>query len=398
MRDLYKTMDSSRRRFRPKKRSSILVAVSLACCSAFIGCGELAAAFSPTIRPSTRLPLRIIQEECTRNRRLLPEPSNRPFPLSARQWEGDDIRLIPKIRRRLSYYSNAFTPSKTVLIFLNIVFFLYQVINSVSYLRRKHPAYWPSEALHMIYDVLIGTSIVGPFTADFVHQGTYSRWQPHRYLTAGFLHGSFIHLLFNMHALRQAPNWLETGLGWPLFLTTFIVGIISGNVWHSLSTLTNSSVLGASGGICALYGLMLVSLTKMGNTQMGTRVLKNMGFLLLFGVVLENVSNATHIGGFLGGVVMGILCCPSYHKSYAMSRKNSLEVDVADREYRLAMGFGKVPSRRGLVPLSLLWAIAVVALVSDPLYRRIPLQIYRGLVQPGIHSNMRFSPVPSTPL
>ena len=385
-------MDSFLGARRVKKRSR---AAFLVVCYAFVClCGGFAAAFSPSLRPTKPLPAVRLNNGLARYHGRSTESLKQrgkfyPFPSRARYWEGDDIRWIPKVKRRFLSRSGDRTPAKAVLLFLNLAFFSYQVVNSVDFLRRKHPAYWPAEAIEMIYDVLLGTSIAGPFTMDFVHHSALSRWQPHRYLTAGFLHGSLIHLLINMHSLRQVPNWLETGLGRPLFVTAFLVGIVSGNMWHSLSTLDNSMCLGASGGICALYGLMFTALIKMGNIHMGTRVLKSMAVLLLFGFVLDNVSNAAHIGGFLGGIAIGILCGPTYRKSYSLSRRNSLEVDLADREYRLAMGFGKVPSRRGLVPVSLLWALAIVFLVSDPLYRRIPMQIYRGIVQPGIFSNMR---------
>lgn len=306
---------------------------------------------------------------------------------AGRQWEGDDIRLIQRLRRRFSAGALR-TPARNALVILNIIVFSYQVINSVNYVRKKHPAYWPSEALVIIWDVLLGASINGPLTMDFVHSDFLSRRQPHRYLTAGFLHGGLIHLLVNIDSLLRTPPWLETGLGWFLFVTTFLVGIISGNIWHVLSTLDHSFCLGASGGICGLYGFMFVALIKMGNTQQGWRVVKSMTLLLLFGFIFANMSNAAHIGGFLGGVLMGLLCCPSYRKSYSLTRKNSLEVDLADREYRLAMGFGKVPSKRGLIPISMIWISAFIALASNPLCRRIPMQIYQGILHPGSLSNM----------
>lgn len=387
---------------RIKKQPTAFAIVSLAfCCACF---GARVDAFSPPSFITTRLPTPVpalSKNSISRYQQYFAKvshdvnQSNKEYPLRARQWEGDDVRFSSKLRRRLFLYSQNLTPAKSILVFINIILFTYQVVNSVNYLRLKHPSYWPSQALEMIGDVLLGTSIVGPLTADFVHQVTLSRWQPHRYLTAGFLHGSLLHLGLNMNSLRQTPSWLETGLGWPLFVTTFLVGIVSGNLWHSWSSLDNSMCIGASGGICALWGIMFVSLIKMGNNQMGMVVLKNMGMLLLFGFMLSNVSNAAHLGGFLGGIAMGVLCVPSYRKSYALSRKNSLDVDPADRQYRLAMGFGKVPSRRGLVPLSLLWTIAIVALAVNPLYRRIPIQIVRGLSRPGVHSNMRPIPAPS---
>lgn len=382
------------------KKKSLVAAASIICYYSCLG-GGFVGAFSPSIPPSTRFDL---SGSYGRNISVVTAPVQRNSntkvtTLSARQWEGDDIRWIRKLRRRFTIHARSLTPAKTTLICLNIALFLYQVVNSVDYTRRKHPEYWPRDALLMIFDALMGTSILGPLTADFVHQPMLSRWQPHRYLTAGFLHGNLIHLVLNMRSLQQAPSWLETGLGWKLFISTFLFGIASGNVWDSWSTLNTSSMcLGASGGICALYGLMFVAVTKMGNSKMGTRVLKSMGVLLLLGLIIPNVSNAAHIGGFFGGVAFAVLCCPYYRKSYLLSRKNSLEVDPADREYRLAMGFGKVPTRRGLVPVTLLWAVAIVALASQSACRQIPMNIYQGLLKPGILSNMRSVPVPPASL
>ena len=380
----------------PRKGNRFVAALALVCYSTIAFGKFRAAAFtssnrlprSSSVTSRAKLPASL-HKFITRTRLQQQVAKRKLVPVCARQWEGDDIRWFPRLRRRYASSFRTRTPARTALRVLNIAFFSYQVTNAVNFVRLKHPAYWPREAGVIIWDVLIGTSIFGPLTMDFVHSGILSRRQPHRYLTAGFVHGSLIHLLVNMDSLRRIPLWLETGLGWPLFVTTFLVGIVSGNGWYTLSSLDNSFVLGASGGICALYGLMFTALIKMGNAQQGTRVLKSMGLLLLLGYILPNVSNASHIGGFLGGIAMGILFSPSYRKSYSLTRKNSLDVDLASREYRLAMGFGKVPSNRGLVPLYLLWILAILALASNPLYRRMPMQIYTGIVHPGSLSSVR---------
>ena len=65
----------------------------------------------------------------------------------------------------------------------------------------------------------------------------------------------------------------------------------------------SSVCIGASGGICGLYGLMLSSLMKMGNSDAAYYVLKQMVWLLAFGWLVPNVSNAGHVGGFIGGYV-----------------------------------------------------------------------------------------------
>ncbi len=401
---------------RSRVRIRSLIAMSVVGYFIYVGSGGwFAAAFSTPTCPLNRFSINVSRKSFPsstrdygrgdaslitfRKRRHESDLQVNLIPLQARQWEGDDIRWVQKIRRRLSVRANNLTPAKTTLIVLNTLFFVYQVVNAVDYLRRRHPEYWPGQALAMIGDVLMGTSILGPFSADFVHEPKRSRIQPHRYLTSGFLHVNLIHLLVNMSLLQKSPKWLETGLGWKLFVSTFLFGIVSGNVWDSWSTLDTTTMPHfAGGGICALYGLFFCSIIKMGNSSMGIRVFKSMGIMLMLGILIPNVSNAAHIGGFLGGILMGILCCPNYRKSYSLSRKNSLEVDFADREYRLAMGFGKVPSRRGLVPLSLLWVVAIIALASNPLYRRMPMNIYRGLLEPGIHSNMRHISVSSATL
>lgn len=320
-------------------------------------------------------------------------PHRRPeSPLHRRNmqgWDGDDTRYWSKIRRRIlrGQMDGSNTPAIASLILINFLMFLYQTSNTVNRIRKRNPNYWPSDALSMITDTLLGTTNVrGSLTTDFIFSGFLAKRQPHRYLTAGFLHGDIIHLLLNLSAFRSLPPWLETGLGAPIFLTTFLVSIVTGNInyaFYSSQTVATSFCLGASGGICGLYGLMYVALVKMGNSQSAMRVIKGMLLLLVSGLLLDNVSNAGHIGGFLGGIVMGILFAPNYKKSYSMNRKWSLDVDSWPRDYRQMMGFGISPSRRGLFPISALWAVAAVFLVAEPRFRSIPYCIVRGLVKPG---------------
>ena len=128
---------------------------------------------------------------------------------------------------------------------------------------------------------------------------------------------------------------------------------------------------------------MYVALVKMGNSQSASRLIKGMGLLLLAGLFLDNVSNAAHFGGFVGGLVMGILFAPNYQKSYSARRKWSLDVDSWPRDYRQVMGFGISPSRRGFLPIAVLWAIVAVFMAAEPKFRSIPVCIGRSLLKPG---------------
>lgn len=188
-----------------------------------------------------------------------------------------------------------------------------------------------------------------------------------------------------MDLLRKLPNWLETGLGKRVYLTTYLATIITGNIGHTLMNLGHMErvlCVGASGGLCGLCGLLYASLARMGNGRAAMDVLMRMFLVFVYGFLSPNVSNAAHIGGFLGGVAIGILFGPSYRQSYAARRKNSLEADPFSRDYRLAMGFGNAPGG-GLLPLELLWMAAGVALVLIPSLRTAPLYIVRGLLDPA---------------
>lgn len=110
----------------------------------------------------------------------------------------------------------------SLLLVLNVLIFAYQTMNTVGLIRRQNPQYWPGSALSIVSDTLLGsTNVRGPLTTDFVHFQPYSQLQPHRFLTARFLHGDILHLLLNLDALRRLPTWLvETGLGTKMFITT----------------------------------------------------------------------------------------------------------------------------------------------------------------------------------
>eukprot|EP00521_Asterionellopsis_glacialis_P006301 CAMPEP_0195280626 /NCGR_PEP_ID=MMETSP0707-20130614/240_1 /TAXON_ID=33640 /ORGANISM="Asterionellopsis glacialis, Strain CCMP134" /LENGTH=391 /DNA_ID=CAMNT_0040339401 /DNA_START=157 /DNA_END=1329 /DNA_ORIENTATION=+ len=315
--------------------------------------------------------------------------------LNARYWEGDDLRWTQKLQRRLTLRRNmSGTPARSCLKLLNVIAFVYQVVNAVQYMRFKYPAYWPRESISMIMDALLGKSSMAPFTTDFAHSVALSRRQPHRYVTAGFLHGNIFHLIANLDALNRLPLWLETGLGWPLYMTTYIVSIITGNYAHTVSRhslFDRTLCLGASGGICGLYGLMFTALVRMGNSRASARVLRGMAVMLLYGVVFsERISNVSHIGGFLGGIVVGLLCGPTYRKSYTMRRKWSLDVDAAPADYRAAIGFGKMPTGKGFVPLRFVWTCAALYCISQPRFRAIPELLLKGVLRPGSLSGRRF--------
>jgi membrane associated rhomboid family serine protease len=247
-------------------------------------------------------------------------------------------------------------------------------------------------------EALTVASSLGPFTMDFVNQRLLTRLQPHRYLTSGFLHGSLIHLLFNMRYLWKIPRWVEdnggTGNGkvggWPLYLATYLSSILAGNFardyFSSTAMGASTLCLGASGGICGLNGLMFAMLRRMGNNRDSTLVLKDMAFLILFGQLMDGVSNASHIGGFICGAAFGWLFGPNYSPGYS-SWRLSMDDNEPSLDYRRVMGSGINPDKPD-IPLRYAFGVAGLTILLRPELRAVFGCIIKGFKNPGALSGM----------
>ena len=244
----------------------------------------------------------------------------------------------------------------------------------------------------------IAAHSMGPFFLDFAHQPyPLSHYQKHRYLTSGFLHGSLLHLGMNLRGLLSLPSWLENGIGKGVYLAAYLIAIVTGNIACTLTAIgdasgraTSSLCIGASGGICGLYGLMLATLLKMGNDDAAFYVLKQMVWLVAFGFLVPNVSNAGHVGGFLGGWLVGYLFGPGFERSYTLNRKDGFARDRADKEFRQMMGAGIYPNAdKAFFSLKYLWMAIGVVILARPDLRLIPWAIWKGFLEPGSLSGVR---------
>jgi rhomboid protease GluP len=129
--------------------------------------------------------------------------------------------------------------------------------------------------------------------------------RPWTLLTANLLHGSLLHVGFNIYWLRLL-GWEVTGRLGPArtilaFFVTGIAGFLLSNV------VSGAYTLGASAGAFGLLGL-LIGFGKRRGGHMGDalkgRYLYLGGILLLFGFMMPNTNNLAHIGGGLAGVAL----------------------------------------------------------------------------------------------
>ncbi|HRY08639.1 MAG: rhomboid family intramembrane serine protease [Actinobacteria bacterium] len=124
----------------------------------------------------------------------------------------------------------------------------------------------------------------------------------YRLLTSVFLHGSWLHLAFNMYVLYVLGPPLERLLGHVRFLALFLIAGLGGAVASfSFSTINTVSV-GASGAIFGLMGALVVAGRHLRADI--TQVLILIGINVVIGFIAPGVDWRAHLGGLLvGGAV-----------------------------------------------------------------------------------------------
>lgn len=130
-------------------------------------------------------------------------------------------------------------------------------------------------------------------------------------ITAAFLHGSWLHLIFNMYTLYIFGQVLEPMLGRARFLILYLIAAFGGSVAVLLFSEPASTVLGASGAIYGLMGAYFVLLRAIG--ERSGQLVGLIAINLVFSFLNPGISWQAHIGGLIvGGAVAGI---------YAATRK-----------------------------------------------------------------------------
>lgn len=125
-------------------------------------------------------------------------------------------------------------------------------------------------------------------------------------LTASWYHGSLLHILFNMMALRTVAPLVIQAFGRARMFSIYALAGAGGFFVSYLGQV--SLTLGASSGICGLIGALLYYGKSRGGEwgQLVFRQTKAWIFsLALFGFILPNIDNWGHGGGLLTGIALG---------------------------------------------------------------------------------------------
>lgn len=133
-------------------------------------------------------------------------------------------------------------------------------------------------------------------------------------VTSIFLHGSIVHLAFNLLVLAQVGPFLEKAVSpsrfLPLFLASGVAGSACSAIWGRV--VGPGLSVGASGAVCGLLGATLVLgvRTEGWKGPLARRIGAWLGFLLLLGLAknlqggMVQVDNAAHVGGALAGIMI----------------------------------------------------------------------------------------------
>jgi rhomboid protease GluP len=160
--------------------------------------------------------------------------------------------------------------------------------------RNPFDAFAPSSAAL----IALGATGSGPWSVG--------RWWT--IFTAVYLHGSILHILFNVLWIRQLGPAVEELYGparlMVIFTAAGAVGFLVSNwVGYALT-------IGASGAVFGLLGAIVAFGKKRGGT-FGAMVLRQYGYMALLIFVLSffmpAVNNAAHAGGFVGGFLAGLV-------------------------------------------------------------------------------------------
>lgn len=146
--------------------------------------------------------------------------------------------------------------------------------------------------------------------------GTYPIAQFGRWWTlvsANYLHGSILHILFNMFALRQIGYLVIEEYGTYRMFVIYTLGGIFGFVVSYLFGVYLT--IGASAAICSLIGAVLYYGKSRGGAY-GQIIFRQIGgwavAIFVFGFLVPGINNWGHGGGMLGGAILGYLL--GYHE------------------------------------------------------------------------------------
>lgn len=137
-------------------------------------------------------------------------------------------------------------------------------------------------------------------------------------LSAGWLHGGALHILFNVMWVRQLGPAVGDIYGAARMVIIYTLSSISGFLLSSfLAYYTNIPffsggwlTLGASAPIFGLLGALVHYGRRGGSSLVGSQALNYAIIMGVFGLIMPGIDNSAHLGGFAGGYLASMWLDP----------------------------------------------------------------------------------------
>jgi rhomboid protease GluP len=127
-------------------------------------------------------------------------------------------------------------------------------------------------------------------------------------ISASYLHGGILHIVFNLMAVKQIAPWASNEYGPSRMFSIYTLGGVIGYVVSYLAGVPFT--IGASAALCSLIGALLYYGKSRGGAY-GASVYREVSgwviSLFIFGLIFPGINNWAHGGGLLGGIIVGAL-------------------------------------------------------------------------------------------
>jgi rhomboid protease GluP len=137
-------------------------------------------------------------------------------------------------------------------------------------------------------------------------------------LSAGWLHGGALHILFNLMWVRQLGPAVEEMYGGARMVIIYTISSAAGFLLSSFlgayAAIPFFSggyyTLGASAPIFGLLGALVHYGRRGGSSHVRSQAMSYAITIFVFGLIMPGIDNGAHLGGFIGGYLAGMWLDP----------------------------------------------------------------------------------------
>ncbi len=126
-------------------------------------------------------------------------------------------------------------------------------------------------------------------------------------LSAAWLHGGLLHILFNLMWVRQLIPATADIYGAGRMVIVYTCASVTGFLLSTLAGATTflpwgaAFTIGASAPVFGLLGALVYSGRRGGSSMIGRQAQVYAAVLFIFGLIIPRIDNWAHLGGFIGG-------------------------------------------------------------------------------------------------